>query len=52
MYNMNETGFRVEIIQSIYIIIDFIQKSNWKVIVDKLKWIIVFECINIVIFKI
>ncbi|APA05500.1 hypothetical protein SS1G_09941 [Sclerotinia sclerotiorum 1980 UF-70] len=46
IYNMDETGFGVGNTQSICIIVDSTQKSNWKVIAGKQEWITAFECVN------
>ncbi|EDO00500.1 hypothetical protein SS1G_06902 [Sclerotinia sclerotiorum 1980 UF-70] len=48
IYNIDETGFGVGSTQSIRIIIDSTQKSNWKVTAGKQEWITAFECVNAV----
>jgi len=46
IYNMDETGFAVGATQSTRIIVDSIQKSNWKVTAGKQEWVTVLECVN------
>lgn len=46
IYNMDETGFAVGATQSTRIIVDSVQKSNWKVTAGKQEWITVLECID------
>jgi hypothetical protein len=43
---MDKTGFDIRETQSMCIIIDSTQKSNWKVIAEKQEWITVLECID------
>ena len=57
---MDEIGYIIGEIESIYIIVDSIFKSNWKIIVEKQEQIIVLKYINtngnslppIIIFKV
>lgn len=46
IYNIDETGFAVGETQSMRIIVDSTQKSNWKVTAGKQEWITVLECID------